>query len=255
MITVDINKLIKQYGYVKSFVIIVLLIVLLIVVRINSNFDFSQDDSSITNQNYNGTVLDAHDVPREQRFWESVEQWETKGWRIDSKKELMCAKGKFTYYLGSQYLSSVPVTLNSYSFSYEANYINENIAPVMIRLGTKFIDLYIHEGNPELIGKLTSKLSAGGDLEFSSDKPLELSLPPQNSTEVEISVKYIESQGRELIYLLSVKYYTHENPFPITDTFTINTVSSDPSQNSSIKVAFGTKQGECISPRSYKIVP
>lgn len=247
MIKFDAKTLIKEFGKSLAFFLILLSI------ANGLNIDTSSVTQNTIVKDNSEMARSAQDECSEKDYWESLENWEMPGLKVDIENEKICAKSRSTYFTDATYKISIPLRFNSYSLSYIVNYENDTIPPYLVRLGNNFVDFYLHENNPELIGLSTVKLNDQGELDFSREVSLELTSAPQNGTEVEVNIKYLESQGREMIYSLSIKYLTVDNPVPAIDSFTIKSLSNDPSQNSLIKVGFGTAKGECILPRSYRI--
>lgn len=166
---VNIKTLVKEYGKFITLIILVL--------WGPKTLDFSREDNKVEQITFckNNTEIFCENVKsstsecEEKSFWDNLQEWEMPGLKVDVENKKMCGISKKTYYTDASLITSVPITLTSYSFSYKVEYKEGRIAPYLVRLGNEFIDVYLHEENPQLIGISTLK-SEEGKLVFSREK-------------------------------------------------------------------------------------
>ncbi len=192
-------------------------------------------------------------------------------WSIQQQYDQPDEEGFYCARLGSDfpspdiwYRNNIPTKFESIEFRYKVKNRNEdiNIFPSFIVSFGKnpyVFRFYLPlESNPQLVGfqkiKVSTSSKSGYDLERENAR--ELKAPIKDEVENELKIRISIEQGNKAIFSFNPIFISAINEESIEDGISYNLIfPNDPkpgSEFSETKIGFGTFQGSCIKPISYK---
>lgn len=261
-----VRALIKDIGYAKALILIVLIVVAIFIVggwagskltaNINlHNYEYPQATvpaavfSSIPPIKINEGVKD---------FENTKSEWIIHNYDAANEDGYLCAQNNQKFPAPEIWFkNSIPLFFTSLKFTYRVAVKNRKaIPPFIISIGegdNRIARFSSHELNPRLVGFDRFIVKNSILIPDREKPPSEFSQSVESNAPVEISVRSIPLQGNQAQLLFNVSYISAQTGDTVVDIlkYEVKILNPDP-LNLRIKIGFGTTVGNCIKLISYE---